>query len=364
MRILLIVPLPPPITGHSLVSQMLVDGLAGVHETDVVNLSVGSLNDGRVTVRRIHEVVKILLAVWRRKAGADAIYLTISESLAGNVKDLFIYLLCVGRLSRVFLHLHGGTIGRELFDRHSAWRRLNAAFIQHVGGVIISGPAHHDIFAGMIDDRRVHVVPNSAGDDLFVPEPHVPEKFACTRPLRMLYISSMTEPKGYLDLLNGWLALAPEVRQSIQVDFAGRFETEADRIAFLDRIAGLEGVRYRGLVDPECKRQLFAQAHVFCLPTRMFEGQPISILEAYAAGCVVITTAQRGICDVFTDGVNGFEVAEGSPSGMASVLFRLLDDDDRLRQIAIANRRTAGERYRSSTFTAALRRILESAAAA
>ena len=137
MKILLIAPLPPPVTGHSLASQVLLDGLAGVHETAVVNLSVGSLNDGRVTVRRIREVGKILLAVWRKNRSADAIYFTISESRAGNLKDLFVYLACAGRLGRVFVHLHGGTIGRELFDRHPAWRKINASFIKRLGGVIM-----------------------------------------------------------------------------------------------------------------------------------------------------------------------------------------------------------------------------------
>jgi len=359
MRALLIVPLPPPITGHSLASQMLVDGLAGVHRTEVVNLSVGSLNDGRVTARRIREVGKVLMAVWRRKGRADAIYFTISESRAGNLKDLIIYVLCLGRLKRMFVHLHGGTIGRELFDRHPAWRTVNAWFIKRLGGVIVSGPSHVGIFAGMIDQRRIHTVPNSAGEELFVEERDVLEKFASAEPLRVLYISSMTPQKGYLDLLEGWLCLEHDMRRRIQLDFAGRFDSDSDRASFQDRIAGVEGVRYHGLVDQDQKRRLFAQAHVFCLPTRMFEGQPISILEAYAAGCAVMTTGQRGIRDVFGDGVNGFEVPEGSGSGIAVVLASAVKDVNRLREMALENRRTAGERYHPATFTAALTRILE-----
>jgi glycosyltransferase involved in cell wall biosynthesis len=364
MRALLIVPLPPPITGHSLASQMLLDSLTGVHETSVVNLSVESLNDGRITGRRIREVGKVLLAVWRNKRGADAIYFTISESRAGNLKDLLIYLLCVRRLDRLFVHLHGGTIGRELFERHPAWRRLNAAFIKRLGGVIVSGPSHVDIFAGMIDRRRIHTVPNGADDQLFVDERKVVEKFAAPRPLRVLYISSMTPQKGYLDLWDAWLRLPQHLRSHIQLDFAGRFDADANRSMFQNRIAGADGVRYHGLVDPEKKRRLFAQAHVFCLPTRMFEGQPISILEAYASGCVVITTGQRGIRDVFSDGVNGFEVLEGSGASIAAVLTKALDDVDWLRQMALHNRRSAGDLYRTATFTAALTRILEGAKAA
>jgi len=361
MKVLAIVPLPPPITGHSWLSGILVDALREFHETTVVNLSIGSLNDGRVTTRRIREVGRVLVAVWRKRRWADVIYLTISESRAGNLKDVLIYVICAGRLRRLFVHLHGGTIGRELFDRHPFWRKINAWFIRRIGGVIISGPAHLEIFDRMIDRGRIHMVPNSAEDEMFVPDARVVEKFSATRPLRVLYLSAMTPEKGYLDLVDAWQMLDDDVRGRIQLDLAGRFESEAERTAFQGRLAGVAGIRYHGLVSPEEKRRLFAEAHVFCLPTRMFEGQPISVLEAYAAGCVVVTTGQRGTRDVFADGVNGFEVTSGSAASIATVLARAVADVDRLRQIAIANRRTAGERYRTSTFTAEISRILQSA---
>ena len=363
MKILLIVPLPPPVTGHSLASQTLLDGLKPVHETAVVNLSVGSLNDGRITVMRIREVGKVLAAVWRKRRWADAIYFTISESRAGNLKDLFVYLLCAGRLRRLFIHLHGGTIGRELFDRSAAWRQINHAFIKRLGGVIISGPSHLNIFSRMIDRQRIHIVPNSAEDGMFVSEPGILDKFANASPLKVLYLSAMTPEKGYLDLVEAWFRLDGDLRRRIQLDFAGKFDVEADRAAFLRRIDGAEGVRYHGLVSPEHKRCLFAQAHLFCLPTRMFEGQPISILEAYAAGCAVLTTGQRGILDVFTDGVNGFVVLARSPASIAAVLSSVVDDVDRVRQMAVANRRNAEDRYRARMFTAALTRILEAGTA-
>jgi len=359
MRMLAIAPLPPPITGHSLLSQLLADALREAHETEVVNLSIGSLHDGRVTTRRITEVGKVLAAVWRKRRWADVVYFTTSESLAGNLKDLFIYLICIGRLRRVFVHVHGGSIGRQLFDRHPLLRNVNAWFIRRLGGVIISGPAHLGIFDGMIDRDRIHMVPNGAADDMFVAESCTEQKFNAPQPLRVLYLSAMTPEKGYLDLVEAWQMLDDDVRGRIHLDLAGRFEGDAVRAAFESRIAGKAGIRYHGLVSDDEKRRLFAEAHVFCLPTRMFEGQPMSVLEAYASGCVVVTTGQRGTLDVFADGVNGFEVTAGSVTSLAGALTRAVGEVERLRQMAMANRRIAGERYRTSTFTGALRHILE-----
>jgi glycosyltransferase involved in cell wall biosynthesis len=54
------------------------------------------------------------------------------------------------------------------------------------------------------------------------------------------------------------------------------------------------------IVDGPGKKNLFSEAHIFCLPTYYpYEGQPIAILEAFASGCVVITTNHSGISDFF-----------------------------------------------------------------
>jgi glycosyltransferase involved in cell wall biosynthesis len=359
VKILVLAPLPPPITGHSLASKVVVDVLRETHEVEVVDLGRGSLHDGTITAHRLLEVAKALVRIWRVKRKADAIYLTIAETPAGNLKDLAIYCLCAGRLSRMYLHLHGGTIGVELFDRYPAIRRVNAAFIRRMAGVIISGRSHEEIFANMTERRRIHVVPNFAQDHLFVSLERVAEKFEATQPLRVLYISSMTKQKGYEHLLNAYCGLDEVLRAQIELNFAGRFDSQSERESFTERIRGQSGIHYHGLVDEDEKRRLFAAAHVFCLPTMMLEGQPISILEGYASGCAVITTGQRGIRDVFEDGRNGFEILAGDVASIGDALARSVREMRILSEIAIANRRIAEDHYRTRTFAAAMRRVLE-----
>jgi glycosyltransferase involved in cell wall biosynthesis len=188
--------------------------------------------------------------------------------------------------------------------------------------------------------------------------------FADLSPLRVLYVSGMTREKGYEELVEGYLSLTPEVRARIRLDLAGRFDREADREAFERRIAGEPGVTYHGLVSNEEKRALFARAHVFCLPTSMLEGQPISILEAYAAGCVVVTSGQPGIRDVFTHGVHGLELRSPARRDIAAALERLAADAASLEPIARANRALAERSYRSATYCAAISSLLEHAAPA
>lgn len=359
MKMLFIAPLPPPITGHSMAAKVLLDHLATSHDMVTVDLSVGSANDGSLSWRRIREVGKVLGAVWRGRRGADAIYLTISESVFGNLKDLCIYALCALQLSRFYIHLHGGSIGKLLFDRHPLLRRLNALAIRRMGGVIISGPSHGHIFDSMIARDRIHIVPNFAHGELFVDEGVVVTKFSHADPLRVLYISGMTAGKGYRDLADAYLGMDEAERRRFKIDFAGRFDSAEEQREFENRIRGVEGLEYHGVVDRERKRSLFARAHAFCLPTTFLEGQPISVLEAYASGCVVVVTGQPGVRDVFTEGVNGFEIEQRSPASIANVLRRVHALGAGLAPIARANRAQAEREFRTEVFGMRLARLLE-----
>jgi glycosyltransferase involved in cell wall biosynthesis len=110
-------------------------------------------------------------------------------------------------------------------------------------------------------------------------------------------------------------------------------------------------VRYHGVVHGELKRRLFAEAHVFCLPTYYpYEGQPISILEAYASGCAVITTDHSGIFDIFTAGANGLAVAKQSVASLRAALEQALAEPQTLHRMARANHELALRSYRTTRY--------------
>jgi glycosyltransferase involved in cell wall biosynthesis len=105
--------------------------------------------------------------------------------------------------------------------------------------------------------------------------------------------------------------------------------------------------------------QLLADAHILCLPTYYYEGQPIAILEAYATGCVVITTNHGGIPDIFEPGRNGFYVEKRSAKSIADIIETLLVQNGQLEQIAIRNNAIARNLYNKSRCLASLISIIE-----
>jgi glycosyltransferase involved in cell wall biosynthesis len=259
----------------------------------------------------------------------------------------------------MYIHLHGGSIGSLLFERYKLIALLNKLFISRLGGLIVSGDSHLHIFANMISPSKIHVVPNFASNNLFISRDEITDKFSNTQPLRILYVSSLQEKKGYNELADAYLSLNNELRSRIRIDFAGRFESEPHKEAFLKKIAGAEQIQYHGVIEDEKKKLLFAKAHVFCLPTTFLEGQPISILEAYASGCVVLTTCQPGILDIFKVGVNGYPLQDGAPDSIKAALEDIVERRETLLEMALENRQIAGQQYRTSIFTGRLRAIIE-----
>jgi len=359
MKVLFIAPLPPPVTGHSLASSVLLKDLAKYHHVDEINLSKTSFVSGLFSPPRIAEVIKILSKVWRKKKNVHCVYLSISESLAGNIKDLIIYATCARILSKMVIHVHGGSLRKLLFAHNSLVFAVNKYFLRQLGGVVVLGRSHIGDFSDVVPIEKIHVVNNFAEDYLFLDEKEVLRKFETTSPLRILFLSNLIRGKGHNELVDAYLRLSEGVRQNVRLDFAGAFESHRDETAFLRKIERFAGIEYHGIVNGTNKRSLLANAHVLCLPTSLNEGQPICILEAYASGCAVITTTRGGISDVFTNGVNGFEVQANSPDSIRQAIERILEKPDKLLPLAIYNRRVAHAKYRVSRFNTSLTRIIE-----
>jgi glycosyltransferase involved in cell wall biosynthesis len=360
MNALFLATLPDPVTGQALASKVFLDELVRHCRVDVINLSKQELRQGVSSFGRVLEVLSVLWRTWRRRDSAGIIYLTISESFAGNLKDLCLYLLCFRCLSRMYVHLHGGAGLRTILLGPKGFvRRANEFLVSRLGGAIVLGERHVDIFANALPRSKIHVVPNFAEDYLFSDEAAITRKFSVRQPLRLLFLSNLIPGKGYLELIDAFLRMQPAAQRSFTLDFAGGFESDAQKTAFMRRIASLPQVHYHGIVRGEHKKELLSRAHVFCLPTYYpYEGQPISILEAYAAGCAVVTTDHSGIFDIFTPGINGYVVRKQSAEDLRRVLGEIQGKNETLLDMALTNFRTATTSFRPAIYCANLLSVL------
>jgi len=361
VNILIIAPIPPPLTGNSIAVQVLYDKLVKHHKVKLINLSKGSLVQGINSITRVTDVIRILQKVWLYKNNADVIYLSISQSLAGNIRDIFIYLICFNTLSTFIIHLHGGGIKKMIFDKYRLLYKINKYFISRIGGVIVLGQSMMSFFSNIIPKNRIHIVPNFAEDYLFMDQKEIKNKYNNINPIRILFLSNLIPGKGFNELVNAYRSLSKDCKDKVRIDFAGGFESVSDKNEFINKINGLDNIHYHGIVGPNKKKNLLYKTHIFCLPTYYYllEGQPLSILEAYASGCVVISTNHGGIKDVFNDGINGFEVEKKSSISIKLIIEKIIDSPEQLYNIGLLNSQTAKNKYQSSRHCESIQKIFQ-----
>jgi glycosyltransferase involved in cell wall biosynthesis len=353
-RILFLAPLPPPIDGQSKASAQALLALRSSNMT-VFDVDIGrsSLERGFLSeLRRVLEVLRLIGVVFSTGRAAEAVYLSLSESILGNLKDLLVYTALIGRLDKVIVHMLGGAGMRKILSTDSVLSTANRFFLRRLKGVVVEGQAGVEIFSGHVRRERVHIIQNFADEYLFASQGEVQEKYARPGAVNLLFLSNLLAGKGYLELLQGFQLLTNEERAGLRLRFVGGFSSNVAEREFLNMISTADGVEYLGsFIDGASKRALYLDTHVFCLPTYYpYEGQPISILEAYATGCVVLTTRHAGIPDIFTDQVNGFLVAAASPTDVAAKLRRVLAERQSLERIGLTNLLFARERFTAKLY--------------
>ncbi|MFQ5718258.1 MAG: glycosyltransferase family 4 protein [Acidobacteriota bacterium] len=144
-----------------------------------------------------------------------------------------------------------------------------------------------------------------------------------------------------------WDILAAAGRAGTRLDAASWTFIGRGDLAALDtraRQAGVEDqVRFLGPVDDETKMTAYAEADLFLLPSHA-EGQPLSILEAMAAGLPIISTPVGSIAEVVGED-NGILVPPGDVDRLCEAMLRLAGDPAMRARMSASNRAAAAERF-------------------
>ena len=91
-------------------------------------------------------------------------------------------------------------------------------------------------------------------------------------------------------------------------------------------------VELRGYVSHEEVMNLVENATGVILPTRWYEGFPMTIVESYSVGTPVIATNIGNAGSLVIDGVTGYKFEVDDPMSLYEALKRVLDDGAKLRK--------------------------------
>jgi len=224
--------------------------------------------------------------------------------------------------------------------------------------------------------ERIHVVHNGADTDRFAPlAPELREKlraqFGFEGKRVLAYVGRKEEQKGYFDFLEALELLA---RDDVNVRgiAAGSLPPGAERDpAFAPALKRAKELVARGvLVDlpPVAHRelpQIFQIADVLLFPTR-FKGEqhPLVLIEALAAGCVVVTNPIAGIPETVGEGTVVFLRKDATAVDLAQAAAGVLAHPERFTDMRQKGRALAVERYDWRQQSTQLERIYFSVLAA
>ncbi|NCW58096.1 MAG: glycosyltransferase [Gammaproteobacteria bacterium] len=126
-------------------------------------------------------------------------------------------------------------------------------------------------------------------------------------------------------------------------------------------LAGGGKARHRAAAEKQVKDSRLEDQITFCgllrnIPERLsrtkivvlsthYEGMPLALIEAMAAGCAVIGTRVPGVQEIIRDGINGLLCEHEDPEGLAAAIERLLSDEPLAQRLGATARLEAFSTY-------------------
>lgn len=352
-------PLPPPLHGMSLATKMLIDGLSGreitIIDTAMNKLILAHSQPSIFSPRRFYKIIYRLITHSFKMffTPYKVHYLCVGMDYRGIIKYLPYILISIIKRKPYFIHVHNSTFG-QVYDLSSESRKKVLHFIfSRAAGVITLGESLKDMYRVVVDDSRIFVAKNCVDDNYFASEELIENKLTrVNKERKILYLSNLMEDKGIFKLME-----AVQMMDNCELHIAGAIEQKESTIVrvkeYLERNTGK--FFYHGVVTGDLKRRLFNECDVFALPS-LNEGQPISILEAYANGMAVVTNEDcGGIKDIFHDRVNGYSCVATDHGSIRVALECCFED---LRKFQRPNYESAKIYYRQAVFLDRMDQIL------
>ena len=333
-------------SGQAMMFESLTDYLKeNRYSVDVVNLTskYTNIQVGEIVIKRIIEYISIIIksipVFYKNKGGV--LYITTAQTKGGFLRDFIFIHLALIFSCKILIQQFGSNF--EVF-----YNGLSPIFKYLVRKTFNKG--NYIIVEGVVTKKQFSFIDNYE-NKVFALTNGLPEKaikmdsdvkiYLNNESFKMIYLSYMIESKGYWDVLEAVNILINEFGRNVECVFAGMFKSSVDDEIYnsevdasnqfhnfihknkLDKIV----TYYEGLMGDK-KSEAFLNSHVFLLPSYFkFEGQPVSVLEAMAYGCVPIVTQYRMIPDMVTP-ETGIYVEKKSPRQIADKIMYLMDNPE------------------------------------
>jgi glycosyltransferase involved in cell wall biosynthesis len=151
-------------------------------------------------------------------------------------------------------------------------------------------------------------------------------------------------PEKGLEIFLKAALIVRQYSNSIRFIVLGDADESPVDLTLLYQLVEAKIVEWPGFVDPH---PWIEQTSVFVLPSSYREGVPLSIQEAMASGCPIITTSLPGCKETIIDGLTGYFVDYNCVESLALAMLRFVFNPDLICSMGISSRTQATVRFDS-----------------
>lgn len=218
------------------------------------------------------------------------------------------------------VHIHSGRF-QPFWTEAKGWKlHLINRFMKKSAAIIVLGRVYRELVETMVPEcsDRLILLPNATPSR----PPRSGTDTSSARPLQITFLGLLADFKGIPQLLRALTQLTQ--RDNWHATLAGHGDVTGTR----ERAEALglsSRVTIPGWLGAADVASLLDRTDIFVLPS-FSEGQPMSILEAFAASAAVIATPVNAVVDVVENERNGLLVTPGDVDGLKAAIERLLND--------------------------------------
>jgi len=356
-NVLLIGPIPPPVTGCSVINDLVLEKLnqkKGFSITHInrsypeFNEAIGEFSFKKVFfyISQYFQAIKIFKA--------DITYIAIGLTFFGVLKDAPFVLFSKLLGKQVVIHVHGNYLKTQYAILSGFKKKIFRYILSRANKGIVSSELLKDNLTPFLSDDKIFWMPYFVEKTL---KGVVEEEAVNTNGLNILWLSNLMEGKGIFDVFEA-LKILNAKTIPYKAKIVGGIDLEHEKKT-LDYINTNPNIEYSKPIKGQEKIDAYLSSNVFILPSYFkMEGQPIALLEAMLTGNIIITTDHAGILDICSE-KNGYIVNKKSPEEIAEKLEYIANNINRFKDMMAYNHHYAKDNYKPEDFINRLAEILK-----
>lgn len=291
-------------------------------------------SDERFNMSNLKNCVAIYSSLWRevKDHNPQVLYFHSSVRFA-LLKDLLA--ICHAKKKtgvKTVIHIHFAEYekimtGKKLFD--NLILNILKKYIDKV--VFLSKKTAEEFIAHGIEKSKTSVIYNFST----VEYTHSEQESAIRsidKKCRFLFVGSIDKRKGICDFLD----CLKQIHEPYEFHICGRYRDDdvKDEVKEDIQLLGASVIEH-GYVSGEEKKNIYLNSDVLVLPSYA-EGLPMVIMEAYHAGCAIISTSVGAIPEIVGKS-NGFIIEPGNKEQLLNAIKTLIQDHQLLCQMKKIN---------------------------